>query len=710
MSGARDYKPSDIKRLFAFSGNNCAEPKCPRKLIGQDDITVVGKICHISAASKNGPRWKKMTNDERRSFDNLILLCDEHHQIIDNKENESTYTEVVLKKWKEDHEAKNQVTPIEVKDDYLDQLYNQLTEVLVIVSETHQNVINIRNEVSNSSKEVSKIGIQMNNFITAFENKISENKNDEEFINKKLDLKYDWIGSEKVKIFEDILKQYNDAIASKREQFIFTQNIIKNFINVPQLKEKVNEWILYQDEPEKLDQLDFISTGIMAFNCLEQIPSHIQKDIQQLNWCPIHHAFFDGYLGSFIKEIKNTKSLKIDLEKIYKHDRYLFENLKRIIDSLQAFLVYDVDNIYSEKTQAKIIKYLPESFLLLSTESEISLRNPIKVEEVYASLPLDKQFRVSRPELVRFDDKTLIIGFNAKECFYWNPQEDITHNVLYDTKENERISNVFCKVGENGKIYTQIQISNNLLHFINFEKTNQTKLDLSVYMVPHENGFIGIKNSLDKTGNLLYRIQPNLNSHPILTVESLRKIVRENKKINEWYLNMEKNEDPQLSNLFDLGNITIQKIIHNKEELFLIKGSTRKTGILLLVRITGIKLEPLTSIHLKKSTSVSINYVSNNSRLDLCCALLDLNRKDEVCEYVRIEDFKLISTESILKDRDEKIGVRDMFYAAMSSNNIYMCEEGYKLLIYSITNKKFKEYYFENDRINFINYINLNNL
>jgi alkylation response protein AidB-like acyl-CoA dehydrogenase len=47
-----------------------------------------------------------MTDDERRGFDNLILLCDEHHVIIDNKANEEVYPTSLLKIWKSEHEKK----------------------------------------------------------------------------------------------------------------------------------------------------------------------------------------------------------------------------------------------------------------------------------------------------------------------------------------------------------------------------------------------------------------------------------------------------------------------------------------------------------------------------------------------------------------------------------------------------------------------------
>jgi hypothetical protein len=105
--GPRDYKPIDIKRLCLLSGNECACPSCANKLIARDGISIIGKICHIEAASPEGSRYNpSQTNDERRSFDNLILLCDVCHTIIDNKANEATYPVKLLKEWKQNHESK----------------------------------------------------------------------------------------------------------------------------------------------------------------------------------------------------------------------------------------------------------------------------------------------------------------------------------------------------------------------------------------------------------------------------------------------------------------------------------------------------------------------------------------------------------------------------------------------------------------------------
>jgi hypothetical protein len=104
---ARQYKPATVRRLDLLSGNQCAEPQCTRKLVARDGVTIVSKICHIEAAEKGGARYNpNMTDDERRHYNNLILLCDECHSIIDNKENEGKYPVELLKHWKLEHESK----------------------------------------------------------------------------------------------------------------------------------------------------------------------------------------------------------------------------------------------------------------------------------------------------------------------------------------------------------------------------------------------------------------------------------------------------------------------------------------------------------------------------------------------------------------------------------------------------------------------------
>ncbi|WP_273276206.1 hypothetical protein [Maribacter polysiphoniae] len=63
-----------------------------------------------------------MTNDERRSYNNLILLCDEHHRIIDNKANEKKYSKKTLLAWKEEHISNNKKDEFVYDEDLITKL------------------------------------------------------------------------------------------------------------------------------------------------------------------------------------------------------------------------------------------------------------------------------------------------------------------------------------------------------------------------------------------------------------------------------------------------------------------------------------------------------------------------------------------------------------------------------------------------------------
>ena len=155
MVKPRDYLPSDIKRLFAFSGNQCSEPNCKRPVIAEDGITVVGKVCHIEAASSKGPRYRKeMKDDERRSYDNLILLCDEHHSIIDNKKNEGEYTKELLLEWKNDHISGNEGSEIEINEETI---FSAIDDIVDAIGRLEKNSNKIYSKVSDISEDLKRM-------------------------------------------------------------------------------------------------------------------------------------------------------------------------------------------------------------------------------------------------------------------------------------------------------------------------------------------------------------------------------------------------------------------------------------------------------------------------------------------------------------------------------------------------------------------------
>ncbi len=94
------------KILWGRSGNRCAFPGCNEELhqtVGDNGSTLIGMECHIEAQSANGPRFNKdLAGKEIDDFENLILLCPNHHKIIDD--NPEEYTVKRLKEMKQDHE------------------------------------------------------------------------------------------------------------------------------------------------------------------------------------------------------------------------------------------------------------------------------------------------------------------------------------------------------------------------------------------------------------------------------------------------------------------------------------------------------------------------------------------------------------------------------------------------------------------------------
>ena len=127
---ARQYKRSTVRRLDTLSSNECTDPECNRKLIAKDGETIVSKICHIEAANKYGPRFNsEMNDDDRRHFDNLILLCDECHNIIDNPENEDKYPVSLLQSWKKMHENKSQQRILVKNSGLINQVINGIADI-----------------------------------------------------------------------------------------------------------------------------------------------------------------------------------------------------------------------------------------------------------------------------------------------------------------------------------------------------------------------------------------------------------------------------------------------------------------------------------------------------------------------------------------------------------------------------------------------------
>lgn len=96
------------KMLWGRAAGRCSQPDCRVDLYedetATDDPTLIGENCHIVAESDDGPRANPaMQVEQRNTYPNLILLCRNHHKVIDAQEGE--YTVERLLRMKAEHEA-----------------------------------------------------------------------------------------------------------------------------------------------------------------------------------------------------------------------------------------------------------------------------------------------------------------------------------------------------------------------------------------------------------------------------------------------------------------------------------------------------------------------------------------------------------------------------------------------------------------------------
>jgi len=77
----------------------------------------VSEICHIEAASPGGQRYNsRQTDEQRRGYDNLVVMCHAHHVETDDA---SEYTVAKMKEIKELHERKHEGSSFQVDESVL---------------------------------------------------------------------------------------------------------------------------------------------------------------------------------------------------------------------------------------------------------------------------------------------------------------------------------------------------------------------------------------------------------------------------------------------------------------------------------------------------------------------------------------------------------------------------------------------------------------
>ena len=169
---------------------------------------------YIYAHSNSGPRAnKEMSNKERNSYKNWILLCAHHHNLVDRQEN--SYPASQLIQWKEEHE---------------EWVNTRLAEEVTNVSSAELEMVTQAIIVSSASEEIDFK-------ITPIRNKILKNKLSDR-IASRINM-----GLLKVKEVESFLSDMSKRIPD------FSDNMTKGFVNAyhEKLEEGLSEDALFED-------------------------------------------------------------------------------------------------------------------------------------------------------------------------------------------------------------------------------------------------------------------------------------------------------------------------------------------------------------------------------------------------------------------------------------------------------------------------------
>ena len=106
MSGPRDYSAGTRAALAALSKGTCYYPSCKTQILEfiDGEPFVNYEIAHIRDAKPGNRYDPTMTDDGRRAFANLVLLCKPHHTLVD-KTHPDRFSVEDLQQWKADREG-----------------------------------------------------------------------------------------------------------------------------------------------------------------------------------------------------------------------------------------------------------------------------------------------------------------------------------------------------------------------------------------------------------------------------------------------------------------------------------------------------------------------------------------------------------------------------------------------------------------------------
>ncbi|MDT3230137.1 MULTISPECIES: HNH endonuclease signature motif containing protein [Pseudomonas] len=129
-----------IKLIWSNAAGRCSFTGCTEKLTVEQAAEsaphTLGEMAHIKGRRKDANRYDATQNDvERDDYENLILLCPNHHTLIDKKENEEKFPVEFLLEMKICHETYISSKLNAIKYSTLEELKDN---ICIYLSENHQ--------------------------------------------------------------------------------------------------------------------------------------------------------------------------------------------------------------------------------------------------------------------------------------------------------------------------------------------------------------------------------------------------------------------------------------------------------------------------------------------------------------------------------------------------------------------------------------------
>nr|WP_262903162.1 SIR2 family protein [Chitinophaga rhizophila] len=295
-----------------------------------------------------------------------------------------------------------------------------------------------------------------------------------EFIRESLGIVYPWVATNRVKVFEQALRKYNTGQVSKQKQFANYQVLVRTEIGLEELQEKIDLWNNSGGDMTRLNNVEYINTAVVAYEMLKSFPKEMLEDINKRHYYLINYRYFKGSLESYYWEAKRWTEGNRD-PRIYGEDRYFFENLKRIMQSLVDVLTISCEEIYGEKTTAKLVHELPLRQLLVVYPKLLTICNDAPPYKVLAELPWDKNLEFVDAQLVHFRRQKIAVGYNSDHCFKWNPLEDLISTDFFTVDPNESILGVNI-LEEGTNVVVEVFTNEQRVVIVNFDSVKKYSL------------------------------------------------------------------------------------------------------------------------------------------------------------------------------------------------------------------------------------------